>query len=169
MDIKVFDSVWSPAYALTLKAIPIERIDIAESRLFDVEQAVERIEQGSRNPKVTHAAVASGSSAGQAVTWAGISSDSFAVEGTEVRSLVTRTFLVIVHVVHVVSGYGTSFTLWKNGGVALQCFMGHGNGFQTTTSASCVLQLDEGEKLSLVGKGVGISVGSTITITELGS
>lgn len=95
VNIKVFESVWSPVYALTLKAIPIERIEIAESHLFDVEQAVGRIERGVRALKVTHLEVDIASSCNYPVPWRPLFNKTFVAEGAEIRARVNGTFLLL--------------------------------------------------------------------------
>jgi hypothetical protein len=123
VHIKVFSASWSPAYSLTLRSVAIERIDIAESRLFDVEQEVERIASCRMlSPPMAHLDVAVASTPNQQVSWKPASSALTEVDnGTKVRVLLDGVFLVAMHISHTVNGYNYFFQLLKDDQVVFRC------------------------------------------------
>lgn len=166
----MFSASWSPAYSLTLKPVAIERIDIAESRLFDVEQEVERIASGRTfSPTVTQLDVAAASISNQNVSWEPISSKLFAVDnGTKVRSLSDGVFLITMQISHAVTNHGNYFHLLKDDQEVFQCTVPYCHGQHGFFSASWIVQLKKDEKLSLFGTSFSIQAGSKMVITKLG-
>lgn len=167
----MFSASWLPAYSLTLKPVAIERIDIAESRLFDVEQELERIVSGRLpSPTMAHLDVAVAPTANQPVPWKPVSSDLIAVDnGTKICMLSDGVFLVAMHISHTVQdAYGIYyFQLLKDDQEVFRCSVPYSKANGGYVSASWIVQMKAGNNLSLVGQSFSIQVGSKMVITKL--
>lgn len=180
VHIKAFESLWSPAYSLTLKPIPIERIDILESRLLDVEDEVVRCSKVEVPSTLSEFTTSRETKSGQSAIWSARFSDGFAVESNgSVRALMDGTYVAALQVPYYVACHGANVALAKGGQrmvfQTIYHFQNKSNNYDyygnRTTSGvaavSSVVQLKAGETFAVNVCSFRMEAGAKMVIAKM--
>lgn len=184
VHIKVFEVLWSPKYSLVLKPIAIERIDILESRLFDVEQEIERCSQVEMTSVISEFKMSNRiTGAGKAV-WSAQSGIGFAVDAKgDIRALADGTFVVALQAPYSVTCHDASIALVKSDeNVLLETvfydpnarnsydYYGDCNlrsGCSGFVAVSVVLELKAGDKFAFKARKFTMDAGAKMVIAKV--
>lgn len=169
VHLKVFASTWSPSYSLALSSVVVEKIDMLESRVFDVEQAIERVNLVGKETVVTELHVQTASSLNSPVAWDKVNSKTFeVVNKTSICSLVAGVYMVAMSISFTATSYNCVYALLKDGETVFQSSAPYNQGSGLMIAGSWILELKKGENLSVIGYGHGIQIGSKLVLTKIG-
>lgn len=180
LKLKVFASVWTPTYTFELKPIPLEKVDILESKLRDQEEELIKLraERCQAPAKPVYIQVTSTNTAyyDDAITWNVANNDSFKIDSNgAVEILIAGVYMIHVVLRHRNSSNAEAFCLMKGNVSVGSCydtisnsskFMLKGNKsvdscYETCSSSNkfmssplmAILDLVGSEKLSVIYKG----------------
>lgn len=159
LKLKVFASVWTPKYVFQLKPIPLEKVDILESKLRDQEEELAKLraEQSHVPIKPVYVHVTSTNAAyhNEAIMWSPTDCDSFKIDSKgNVEFTVAGVYMIHVVLRHRNSSNGEAFCLMKGNCSVGSCYDTSSSSNKFMSSPLMVmLDLKANEKLSAVYKG----------------
>lgn len=159
--------MWTPTYKFDLKPIPLEKVDILESKLRDQEEELVKLRDTRTlsKPIFLHVTSTNNAYAGSSVTWTDGGDQDFKVHPSgEIEFLNPGVYMIHVVLRHSNSNNNEAYCLMKKSQRVGTCFDSSSNCHRMASPLMVTLELEANEKISVTYNGNDQATpGSTLT------
>ncbi|KAL4146641.1 hypothetical protein PRNP1_012505 [Phytophthora ramorum] len=168
VTIRVLRSNWVAKYTFDLDPVSVERIDVLESKLRDVQDELEKLRGGQAPPYVKLTATKKHGSA--IVCWSSVKSDEVVSTGLDgvVKVLYEGVYSIGATVTTTTSGYNQSVQLLNNGKTIQAACPPYAQGYNSSTRLCAIERLEKKDVLT-VSSLCGLADTSYLSIVRLGN
>ncbi|KAH7472523.1 uncharacterized protein KRP23_9516 [Phytophthora ramorum] len=168
VTIRVLRSNWVAKYTFDLDPVSVERIDVLESKLRDVQDELEKLRGGQAPPYVKLTATKKHGNA--IVCWSSVKSDEVVSTGLDgvVKVLYGGVYSIGATVTTTTSGYNQSVQLLNNGKTIQAACPPYAQGYNSSTRLCAIERLEKNDVLT-VSSLCGLADTSYLSIVRLGN
>lgn len=158
---------WSIGYKIPLKSVSVERIDIVESRLRDLQDAVDKMTPCVA--ETTRFFPLNDAEPDRRVVWKPDTSSTLCVtsDGKSIKTIDPGLYAIVLETAHVIEFYKSHVVLLKNGDEMFRNASFYAEKNTTTSTSTWVLRLSKGDIIEVRGEDIRILSSSKMMVTKL--